>query len=179
MIGGFCMRYSLVLVPLITLFSVNSFCDELQPKDAIEQDVVVSDVVQQDVVQQPSLTVPPQIGQQVQIPQKIEDFVPVIMQIISAAKSGHWLLFTGLILMFVVYVFLYVFNKFLPGFFSGSRTKYVPWITLALSFIFVFGFLLSQGTVVWQALVYALISSLTAVGSWETFFKHILPKQTV
>lgn len=110
-------------------------------------------------------------------PTTVDDFVALTRAIVAAAKAGQWVVMAGLIIMFVVWLFVFVLRQFFPTAFTSSKgKKALPWVSIGLSLLFGVGVGLAAGLSWYNVIFVGFASGLAAIGGWEALFKHILPK---
>ena len=106
------------------------------------------------------------------VPETDEEAGAMIGQLLNAAKSGHWLMFAGLMLL----ILMWAFNKM--GLASRIGRKYVPWVTLGVGAIGAIAVALATGGGLLDALKLGLLEGGVAIALWELVFKRFTKAKT-
>ena len=97
----------------------------------------------------------------------------VVGQMLNAAKSGHWTVFGGLLLLLL----MWGFNRM--GLAAKVGSKAVPWITLGTGALLATAVGLIHGVALFDAVKLGVLEGLIAVGLWEAVFKHLKLKPPI
>lgn len=89
-------------------------------------------------------------------------------ELITAAKSGHWVVFAGMLLM----VIMYGFRRF--GLDKKIPANALPWVTLGVGCVTSFAVAIANGKTLLQGLAMGFLISAAASLLWSTIGKHLL-----
>lgn len=105
-------------------------------------------------------------------PQTVAEAVDDASLLIEAAKSGDWVLFTGLLIMLLIFLLDKVIKlkEMLPD-------AAVPWVASGFGILGSVAVQLTTGIPWGQALLQGFTAGVTAVGLWELLFKALLKKK--
>lgn len=87
--------------------------------------------------------------------------------LVTAAKSGSWVVFCGFLLM----VLIYGFRRF--GLDKKIPAKALPWVTLGVGCVMTFSVALANGSTWLHALASGFLVSASATLLWNTVGQHI------
>ena len=103
-----------------------------------------------------------------QVPEDYQQAEETFRLLVEAYKSGQWPLFSGLIIMLLIFVS----NK--AGLESRLDKKIIPWISVTIGVLTSIGTSLVAGIPVGIAIAQGLTAGTAAIGLWELIFKHVL-----
>ena len=95
----------------------------------------------------------------------------IIVQMVDAAKAGHWSVFGG----FLVLLLIWLFNRM--GLKEKIGSKAVPWVSLGVGALLSVALGLSQGAPILDSLKLGLLEGGVAIALWELVAQHFLKKK--
>lgn len=107
-----------------------------------------------------------------EVPDTPKEAAESVSLLISAAKSGQWSIFAGLLIMLLIFVG----NRM--GLREKVGKKALPWVSVGLGVLASIGVMLAAGVAWDEALIQGLVAGLSASGFWELIGKHLLRKDT-
>ena len=111
--------------------------------------------------------------EEVDAPETIEDAAKLLDKIVAAAQGGHWSLFAGLLVMFLVFILDRIINLK-----SKVGNKAMPWVSAGFGVAAAIGLALASGLDVGTALIQGFLVGATGTGLWELVFQHFLKRKT-
>jgi len=196
------MRYlSMVILALILPLTTPAFADEPAPDATVTAPEVVAgpvvvepgpvaDVVEpapaedvatpadaavtpaDDVVTPPAPTPEPPAPPAVTVPTTDEEAGTILGLLLDAAKGGHWMVFGGLVLLFLIWLF----NRL--GLAAKVGRDLVPWVTVGVGALGCIGIALASGGSILDALKAGLLEGGVAIALWELIFKRFTATKT-
>jgi hypothetical protein len=105
-------------------------------------------------------------------PETVTEAMEDLGILIDAAKNGNWVLFSGLLILLLIFVLDKLVNlkERIPA-------KAVPWVAAGLGILSSIGVQLTAPIPWGQAVLQGLTSGIVAVGLWELIFQHVLKKK--
>jgi hypothetical protein len=105
-------------------------------------------------------------------PETVVEAIKDVGVLVEAAKNGNWVLFTGILIMLLIFVLDKVvkLKDRLPK-------NAVPWVAAAMGIVGSIAAQLTTGIPWGQALLQGFTAGVVAVGLWELIFKAVLNKK--
>lgn len=106
-------------------------------------------------------------------PETVLDAVQDVGLLVEAAKNGNWVLFSGLLIMLLIFLLDKIVNLK-----ARIPAKAVPWVAAVLGIVGSIAAQLTTGIPWGQALLQGFTAGVAAVGLWELIFKAVLAKKS-